>query len=58
MVKLQKNLFLTKSNWISEFSIVKEAFPKNWIYILKNRKLSLKYCKYPKRLFHLNTSVY
>ena len=35
MVKLQKNLFLKKSNWISEFSIVQEAFPKNWIQILK-----------------------
>jgi hypothetical protein len=24
-----------KSNWISEFSILKKAFPKNWIEILK-----------------------
>jgi hypothetical protein len=24
-----------KSNWISEFSILKKAFPKNWIHILK-----------------------
>jgi hypothetical protein len=24
-----------KSNWISEFSILKKAFPKNWIDILK-----------------------
>ena len=23
-----------KSNWISEFSILKKAFPKNWIDIL------------------------
>jgi hypothetical protein len=24
-----------KSNWVSEFSILKKAFPKNWIDILK-----------------------
>jgi hypothetical protein len=35
MVKLQKNLLLKKSNWISEFSILEEAFPKKWISILK-----------------------
>ena len=29
-----------KSNWISEFSILKKGFPKNWIDILKNKKLS------------------
>ena len=30
---LQK--FKNKFNWISEFSILKKAFPKNWIEILK-----------------------
>ena len=28
-----------KSNWISEFSILKKAFPKNWIDILKTESL-------------------
>ena len=48
-----------ESNWISEFSIVEEAFPKNWIQILKTESSAKKYCEYnPKRLFHLDTSVY
>jgi hypothetical protein len=28
-----------KSNWISEFSILKKAFPKNWIDILKTESI-------------------
>jgi hypothetical protein len=48
-----------KSIWISEFSIVQEAFPKNWIQILKTKSSAKKYCKYnPKRLYHLDTSAY
>ena len=35
MVKLHKKKLKNKSNWISEFSILKKAFPKNWIEILK-----------------------
>jgi hypothetical protein len=28
-----------KFNWISEFSILKKAFPKNWIDILKTESI-------------------
>ena len=39
MVKITQEFILqklkSKSNWISEFSILRKAFPKNWIEVLK-----------------------
>ena len=47
-----------KSNWISEFIILKKAFPKNWIDILKTESSVKSIVNTKKRLFHLEQSVY
>ena len=47
-----------KSNWISEFSILKKAFPKNWIDFLKTESSVKSILNIKKILFHLEQSVY